>query len=198
MEYNGIDWRGKDDIQRLLTVLEMDAICALNNVLQYKYVIGFTYENCDFINKSPNFWSEVITSLRYSMFMQTARLFDESREAVGITKALNILEQSKYRNMVYKTLLQVKKEYNGFTDVINSIRTMRDKVYAHNDKEFYRNWSYSKDEISDVLDDPLWGRLEELLRWAKNSIFALRCTYGDCYPIWYETKNDVGNILPPN
>lgn len=130
------------------------------------------------------------------MFMQTARLFDEGREAVGIKKTLNILEQSKYGNMACKTLIQVKREFVGFADVINSVTTMRDKVYAHNDKDLYRNWSYSKDVVSDVLDDPLWEKLEKLLRWAKNSVFALRCTYGDCYPMWHETKNDVSNILP--
>ncbi len=46
-----------------------------------------------------------------------------------------------------------------------------------------------------TLDDPLWGRLVELLRWAKDSILSLRSTYGDNFPLYLETKNDVKNLL---
>lgn len=192
-EYSIIDWKDKDDIQRILTYLEVDATLALNDALQYKYVLDFFKEHLDFINKAPCFWGGVITSLRYSMLMQTARLFDESKDAIGIKKALNILEQSKHGGGAKKTLTRVRNEYDGYQGLIDDIRGVRDKIYAHNDKTIYRDWDYDREAI---LDNPLWERMIEILRWAKDSILALRSTYGDSIPVWHETKNDVGNILP--
>ncbi len=191
-EYKALDWRDKDDIQRILTSLEMDAILALNDALQYKYVLEFFDNNLNFINKAPCFWSGVITALRYSMLMQAARLFDESKDAIGMKKALNILEQSKHRDVAKKELAKVRIEYEGYQDLISDVRSMRDRFYAHNDKTIYKDWDYDRDAI---LDNPLWARMVELLRWAKNSFLALRSTYGDTLPIGIETKNDVVNLL---
>lgn len=188
-----IDWKDKDDVQRLLTVLEIDAASALNNALQYKYVLELFDNNLDFINKAPCFWSEVITSLRYSMLMQAARLFDESKDAIGMKKALNILEQSEHRDVAKKALAKIRTEYENYQGLISDVRNMRDKFYAHNDKTQYKDWDYDRDAI---LDDPLWPNMIELLRWAKNSFLALRSTYGDNFPLWIETKNDVKNLLP--
>ncbi len=192
-EYTVIDWDNKDDIQRILTVLECDAGEALNNALQFKYVLELFDENLDFVNKAPCFWSGVIDSLRYSMLMRAARLFDESRDAIGIKKALNIVEQSKYREAAKEVLCRVRKEYDGYQDVIEDIRNMRDKIYAHNDKALYKDWNSDRDA---TIDDPLWGQMIELFRWVKDSILLLTSTYGDNFPLYFETKNDVKNLLP--
>lgn len=191
-KYTVIDWDDKDDIQKLLTVLECDAASALNDALQFKYVLEFFDEHLDFINKAPCFWMGVITSLRYSMLMQAARLFDESKDAIGIRKILNIVEQSKYRDTAKDVLCKVRNEYDSYQNLIEDIRNMRDKIYAHNDKALYKDWDFDRDA---TLDDPLWGRLVELLRWAKDSILSLRSTYGDNFPLYFETKNDVKNLL---
>lgn len=191
-EYTVIDWGNKDDIQRILTVLECDAGEALNNALQFKYVLELFDENLDFVNKAPCFWSEVIDSFRYSMLMRAARLFDESRDAIGIKKALNIVEQSKHREAAKEILRRVRNEYDGYQNLIEDIRNMRDKIYAHNDKALYKDWNVDRDT---TLDDPLWGRMVELLRWVKDSILSLRSTYGDNFPLYFETKNDVKNLL---
>lgn len=191
-KYTVIDWDDKDDIQKLLTILECDAASALNDALQFKYVLELFDEHLDFINKAPCFWMGVITSLRYSMLMQAARLFDESKDAIGIRKILNIVEQSKYRDTAKDVLCRVRNEYDGYQNLIEDIRNMRDKIYAHNDKSLYKDWNFDRDA---TLDDPLWGRLIELLRWAKDLILSLRSTYGDNFPLYFETKNDVKNLL---
>ena len=191
-EYTVIDWDNKDDIQRILTVLECDAGEALNNALQFKYVLELFDENLDFVNKAPCFWSGVIDSLRYSMLMRAARLFDESRDAIGIKKALNIVEQSKYREAAKEVLCRVRNEYDGYQNMIEDIRNMRDKIYAHNDKALYRDWDSDRDA---TIDDPLWEKMIELFRWAKDSILSLRGTYGDNFTLYFETKNDVNNLL---
>lgn len=191
-EYKTINWDDKDDVQRVLTVLEIDAAAALNDALQYKYILEFFDQNLNFINKAPCFWGAVITSLRYSMLMQAARLFDESKDAIGLKKALNIFEQSKYRKAAEKALFTIRNEYEERRPLIDKIRDFRDRIYAHNDRTTYRDWTYDKYAI---LDDTIWVETIELLRWAKNAILSLRSTYGDSFPLHYETRNDVGNIV---
>lgn len=191
--YTVIAWDDQDDIQKILTVLECDAGEALNDALQFKYVLELFDTNLDFINKTPCFWKSVITSLKYSILMQTARLFDESKDAIGIRKILNRVEQSKYRDVAKEALDRVRKEYDGYLNLIEDIRNMRDKIYAHNDKILYRDWDIERDA---TIDNPLWDRVIELLRWAKDSILLLRSTYGDNFSLYFETKNDVKNLLP--
>lgn len=192
-QYKVIDWYDKDDIQRIITFFEIDAESALNVALQYNYVLDFFDNHLDFIKKASCFWHGVLTSLRYSLLMQAARLFDESKDAIGIKKIFNKLEQSKYGDAAKEVLCRVKMEYEGYRDLINDIRNMRDKIYAHNDKTLYSNWEFDRNS---VLDDPLWGRMVELLRWAIDSILSLRSTYGDNFQVYLETKNDVVNLLP--
>lgn len=160
--YTVITWDDQDDIQKILTVLECDAGEALNDALQFKYVLELFDTNLDFINKAPCFWKSVITSLKYSILMQTARLFDESKDAIGIRKILNRVEQSKYRDAAKEVLDRVRREYDEYLDLIEDIRNMRDKIYAHNDKILYRDWDIERDA---TIDDPLWDRAVELLRW---------------------------------
>lgn len=192
-EYPVINWDDKDDIQRLLTVLEIDATSALNNALQFKCILEIFDQNLDFINQAPCFWMAAITLLRYSMLMQTARLFDESKDAIGIKKCLNIFEQSNYKKTAEKVLFTVRNEYEEHRCLIDKVKEFRDKIYAHNDKAEYRDWDNSKDA---TLDDPIWKDIIELLRWAKSAILALRSTYGDNFPLYYETRNDVKNLFP--
>lgn len=194
-DYTVIDWGEKDTIQKLLIVLESDAGHALNTALQYKYFFEFFDSNPAFVNKAPHFWTEVVTGFKYSLLMQTARLFDESKDAIGMKKVMNVLEQSKYQSVVKNMLQKVKKEYNEYQNLIHEIRYLRDKVYAHNDKIVYRDGTYDGD---DSLDSPLWGEVEELLRWIKNSLFAFRALCGENCPLFPETQNDIGNLLSKN
>ena len=53
-EYTVIDWDDKDDIQKLLTILEYDAGEALNNALQFKYVLELFDEHLDFITQTSH------------------------------------------------------------------------------------------------------------------------------------------------
>lgn len=192
-KYTVIAWDDQDDIQKVLTVLECDAGEALNDALQFKYVLELFDTNLDFINKTPCFWKSVIKSLKYSTLMQTARLFDESKDAIGIKKILNRVEQSQYRDAAKEVLNKVRSEYNGYQNLIEDIRNMRDKIYAHNDKILYRDWDIERDT---TIDDPLWEGIVELLKWAKDSILSIKGTCGDNFPLYFETINDVKNLLP--
>ena len=105
-EYNGqvLSWEQKDDTQKLLTMIQVETVDALNSALEYSYLLDFVGNHLSFLNKSPSFWSETIKSMRFTTVMRAARLFDESRDAISLKKVFNMLEQSSYRNIVSKEL----------------------------------------------------------------------------------------------
>ena len=62
-----LSWDEKDDIQRLLTILQNDVVDAFNTTLEYGFVMDFVSEQRSILNKAPFFWSEVMRSLRFTM-----------------------------------------------------------------------------------------------------------------------------------
>lgn len=119
-------------------------------------------------------------------------MFDESKDAVGIRKILNIVKQSKYRDATKEVLVRVRDEYEGHRNLIGEIRNMRDKIYAHNDKILYKDWEVDRDA---GIESHLCSELIALLRWARDSILALKSACGDNYPLCFETRNDIRNLL---
>ncbi|SES43815.1 hypothetical protein SAMN04487884_1574 [Butyrivibrio fibrisolvens] len=189
-----LSWDKKDDFQRLLTIVQNDVVDALNTTLEYGFVLEFTANHQAFINKSPHFWAEVMKSLRFTLIMKTARLFDESKGAIGLRKIFNIFEQSPYRETLENYLENYRNQYNSYHDYIDEIRMLRDKIYAHNDKKEYQFWKYPSDKDIE-FEGAFWGNLEEMLIWARDSLLRMRTIIGDEYPVNIEITNDVGNIL---
>lgn len=195
--YSGqsLSWDQKDDIQRLLTMLQNDAADTLNTVLEYRFVMDFTFGEQSYTNKAPHFWGEVMKSLRFTLIMKSARLFDESTDAIGIKKVFNILEQSSYRSIMSDVINNARNQYETYHIYIEEIRTVRDKLYAHNDKKEYQFWKYPNDKDLE-FEGRFWGKLEEILIWIRDALFYLRSLTGDSYPVNIEISNDLCNLLP--
>ena len=194
-EGNELSWDKKDDIQRLLTVLQNDAVDTLNTVLEYGFVLDFTTKHLGFVNRAPSFWSEVMRSLRFTLIMKSARLFDESADAIGLNKVLNILEQSIYGSRMKNELKEIREQYSKYHKYINEIRIIRDKIYAHNDKKEYRFWKHN-DTKNLEFEGEFWNKLEEILVWARDSLLSLRVVTGDGFPVDIEITNDLEKLLP--
>lgn len=189
-----LSWDEKDDFQRLLTVIQNDVVDALNTTLEYGFVLEFDTNQQSIVNKSPHFWAEVMKSLRFTLVMKAAKLFDESKDAIGLQKIFNILEQSPYKEVLRKELVNCRNQYAGYHDYIEEIRTLRDKLYAHNDKKEYQFWKYPSDKDIE-FEGVFWGKLEEMLIWARDSLLRIRSIMGDGYPVNIEITNDLVNIL---
>ena len=194
--YNGafISWDNKDEIQRLLTVVQSDIVDAINTALEYRYVLDFTSDHLDYMNKAPQFWSEVIPALRVSLIMQIARLFDESKDAIGIKKTLNILEQSNYRDNISEDIKNIRQQYTAYHKYIEEIRELRDKKSAHNDKKEYQSWKWPATKDLE-FEGEFWSKVDELLIWARDSLLLIRTKIGDGYPVNSEIENDVDGLL---
>lgn len=189
-----LTWDEKDDTQRLLTMLQVDVVELLNVALEYGFVNNFFNEQLEYINKAPFFWSNVITALRFTLVMKFAKLFDESSGAIGINKAFNILEQSKYEPSVKGELKIARERYEEYRPYIKEIKTLRDKAYAHNDKKEYQFWK-SSEENDLEFEGTFWGKIEEIIIWARDTLLSLRSLTGDSFPLGIEIKNDVYNLM---
>lgn len=189
-----LSWDQKDDIQKLLTMLQNDAVDTLNSVLEYSFIMDFMSAQTSYVNKSPCFWSEVIKSLRFTLIMKTARLFDESKDAIGLKRTFHILEQSHYREVLISELNEAKNQYDTYHVYINEIRTIRDKLYAHNDKKEYQFWK-SPNEMDLEFEGEFWKKLEEIIIWARGTLLSLRTLTGDNYPVNIEISNDICSLL---
>ena len=82
----------------------------------------------------------------------------------------------------------------SYTKDIEEIRTLRDKVFAHNDKTEFQFWKCpEKPDLE--FEGEVWGRIEELLRWVQESTLSLRTALGDGYPIGHEIENDLDKLM---
>ena len=191
---NVLSWEEKDDIQRLFAILQNDSIEVLNGVLELQYVLNYTFVNPHIMNKAPNFWSETIIALRFTAVMKAARLFDESKDAIGVKKAFNILEQSKYNDIVASELKKRKDEYDTYKVYIEEIRTLRDKQYAHHDKKEFQFWKYNNN-VDLEFDGQFWTCFEALIRWACETLASLRSFINDATPVGIEIANDLALLF---
>lgn len=196
-EFNGqvLSWEQKDDMQKLLTMIQVETVDALNAALEYSYLLDFIDKHLSFVNKSPLFWGEMMKSMRFATVMRAARLFDESSDAISLKKVFNKLEQSSYRNTVSKELSICRKQYDAYHDYIEEIRTLRDKQFAHNDIKEFQFWRRPSQKDLE-FEGEFWGKLEEMLRWARESVLQLRTLIGDSFPVDNEIRNDLSGLLP--
>jgi len=107
---------------------------------------------------------------------------------------INILEQSYYRDVIIDKLMDYRKQYVGYSAYIAEIRTLRDKLYAHNDKKEYQFWKQPQENDLE-FEGPFWGVLNEMLKWVRDIILDLRTRIGDRYPVNREITNDLEKLI---
>ena len=75
--------------------------------------------------------------------------------------------------------------------------TLRDKQFAHNDEKEFQFWKHPiKKDLE--FEGEFWWKLEEMLRWARDTILMLRTLIGDGFPVNNEIRNDLSGLLPVN
>ena len=189
-----INWDEKTELQKVISIFEYDIKVALDNALQYKYLLKLFNDNFEFVNTAPVFFSRTISSCMYSLIMRSARIFDESKDSYGFKKILNKLENTYSKDgKILKVINKIKNEYAGYESILDNIRTLRDKVYAHNDHKIYRDGDcYSEEEAIDSLS---YDEFEKVLRWAFNACCSIEKAYGDETLPYNDLVNDVINLI---
>lgn len=188
-----INWDNKTSMQKILSIFEYDVKIALDNALQYKYLLEAFYNN-SVVNVAPVFFSSALYSFRYSLIMRSARIFDESKDSYGFNKILNKLEMTYSTDLkVTSIIYDIRKEYENYKPIFNDIRSLRDKVFAHNDNKIYRGGdSFTEEDAIDKFD---CAEFEKVLRWTLYACQRIEIGYGD-EPIPYrELVNDIKNLI---
>lgn len=70
--------------------------------------------------------------------MQSARLFDKTKDVISIKKLFNKIEQNHPSDATKQELIRINTEFENYEGIIEEIRILRDKIYAHNDPKVYQ------------------------------------------------------------
>lgn len=135
--------------------------CILRIIQTNDYVKAFEelHENIrqynKVINLSPAFFSLTYNALVFTIMMETAKLFDYRNDVISIK---NLIEDIKKKNIneLEDNISCFKKELEELRPSIKNLRTQRNKILAHIDREY--TIDYPKDypvcwkDIKKLLD----------------------------------------------
>lgn len=189
MEENLIyEWDKMNDYQKKISMLAYIIERALNCYNHLNDFLSIMDTNLDEINYAPSFLAECFDSMRYKLIMLSAKVFDESQDAIGIMKIFNMGEQmSSYPSI--KTLKRnVEIEYAKYEEEIKNLRILRDKEYAHTDKKFLLN-------PIEVETTSLSDNLSEMLNWAWKALNQLMHCTGATLVDPIPTHKDFGKMI---
>ena len=178
----------------------------------YKEILNYT-DNKKF-KYNYSFFATILDSLRFSFIIKTIKLID-IREEKNIYKFLNFCEQNE--NKFLKTLnidyindetseveTIIIKEVNVKQDIkefkfkldeykgkIENLKFLRDKIYAHTDKEyFYDNPKLLKNNTIKYCE------IEKILTILYENLNAISVDYNQkCYMPFPPFKNELNNLL---
>ena len=135
----------------------------------YKGILSNAKENEKKFSKISSFLYPILNALKFSFVVQTAKLVDK-REDKNIWKLIECCKQQKKEFLTEFVVKYVNEEtceeetfflkkvdimsdlkmfedkLNKYSQAITNLKAQRDKIYAHNDKEYF----YDKSNISEM------------------------------------------------
>ena len=153
--------------------------CKRVNETINQYELLFTDEDLDKImDKYPKLFFSTVESMRYRIIIGMGNMIDNDKKSLSITKVLNLAEQEGIEkvNMIIK---EARKELSNYSEVINNIKILRDRMYAHIDIEY----SLEEEEIFDI-------DFEFLNEQIKNSKGLIKFMMKTCVEISKEYDGD--------
>ena len=135
-------------------------------------------ENAKTMARYNNFFTPVEEALRVYFFLELAKMFDSSRQALHINKILNFTTSnlkkltvdafkeynqsqsrafletlvSEYKGMDHAELIKIKKMLNKHKATLEKLETYRDKWLAHDDKKKPKIPSITGEEIKSLFE----------------------------------------------
>jgi len=135
-------------------------------------------ENAKTMARYNGFFTPAEEALRVYFFLELAKMFDSSKQALHINKILNFTASNlkkltvdafkeynrsqprafletlvnEYKGMDHKELVAIKKILNKHKTTLNKLETYRDKWLAHDDKKKPKLPSITGEEIKDLFE----------------------------------------------
>ena len=131
-------------LQNCIHALYFECKRVYETIIQYE-LLSTDEELFKIIDKYPKLFSCSVESMRYRIIIGVANMVDNDRKSLSINKVINLAEQEGIEkvNMIIK---KFRKELPNYDEVINNIKLLRDRMYAHIDVEY----SLEKEEIFDI------------------------------------------------
>lgn len=131
---------------------------------QYEFLLNSRDEDLNNImDKYSKLLFSSIESMRYRIIIGLGTIIDSDKKALSFSKIMNMAEQEgnkKINEIVKKT----RKDIINFEELINNIKLLRDKMFAHIDIEY----SLEEEEIFDInfefLDEQI-NNAKKLLKY---------------------------------
>jgi hypothetical protein len=135
-------------------------------------------ENAKTVGRYNNFFVPAQEALRVYFFLELAKMFDSSKQALHVNKVLNFTASNlknltvnafkeynqsqprafletlvtEYKGMDHKKLVDIKKMLNEYKNTLEKLDTYRNKWLAHDDKKKLELPSITGEEIKALFD----------------------------------------------
>ena len=83
-----------------------------------------------------NFWRMVTDNCIFRTLVELSKIYDEGKDAVGLKKLINQVEQSKTEFENAELVHTAKEKYAALSNSKEKLKTLRDKGLVHSDKEY--------------------------------------------------------------
>lgn len=113
---------------------------------QYKFLSKLEDAELDNVmDKYPKLFFASIESMRYRIIIGLGNIVDNDRKSLSFNKIINMSEQEGVQE-INSVIKKVKQEARIYDELIDNIKLLRDKMFAHIDI----NYSLEEEEIFDI------------------------------------------------
>ena len=143
---------------------------------QYEFLLNSDDEDLNIImDKYSKLFFSSIESMRYRIIIGLGTIIDGDKKALSFSKIINMAEQEgnvKINIIVKKT----RKEITIFEELINNIKLLRDKMFAHIDIEYSLEDEEKFDIDFDFFNEQI-NKAKELLKYVMEVCVSISKEY---------------------
>lgn len=134
-----------------------------NTFLLYKIIKSDKNSSLEKVNKYPYLFVTIINALEYSFIMQSYKIFDDTEDKNIFTLIKLCRNNQKHffnKNEILKTLDELELYLSTKKLIIENIRSLRNKFFAHADRKYFvvpdqvlKDFSIKNEELEFLIQD---------------------------------------------
>ena len=172
------NWKKVNRLQNCMHAFYFECKQIKETIEQYEFLSIIEDSELDKImDKYTKLYFTSIESMRYRIIVGMGSVVDGNKKSLTFNKIINMSEQEGISNM-NNIINNAKKELLKYDELINNIKLLRDKMYAHIDIDY----SLEEEEIFDIDFEFLNNQIKkskEFLKFAMSTCVELSKEYDD-------------------
>ena len=150
--------------------------CKRVNETINQYELLLTYEDLNKImDKYPKLFFATLESMRYRIIIGIGNMIDNDKKSLSINKVLNLAEQEGIEK-VNRIIKKFRKQLLNYDEVINNIKLLRDRMYAHIDIEYSLEEEEIFDQDFEFLDEQI-NNAKKLIKYMMETCVEISKEY---------------------